>query len=151
MHRNAPAAEAPARSPAAEHPKAAPAAGNPKAAPADRDAAARAETIARVEAGARMLDARFGIPFTPFRIGWDGLLGLIPGIGDAVMLLPATWMLGEAARAGARRSTMIRMGLNWGIDFAIGAIPLLGDLFDIAWKANLRNAALLRADLESRG
>lgn len=76
-------------------------------------------------------------------IGLDPVLGLVPGLGDAVGALLAAWILFEAIRAGAPRATLLRMASNVAIDAFIGAVPVLGDVFDIVWKANLKNVALL--------
>jgi len=102
----------------------------------------------RADRIARLMDAQFKLPIINMPIGLDGLIGLIPGIGDAVVLLPSAWMLQRGWHHGARKRTLARMGMNSGIDFVIGAIPLVGDIFDIGFKANLRNAALLRKDLK---
>jgi hypothetical protein len=80
-------------------------------------------------------------------IGLDPILGLIPGAGDAAGAVLAGWILVEAIRLGASRATVIRIAGNVAIDAAVGAVPLLGDIFDFAWKANLRNVALLERHL----
>ncbi|KNG92895.1 DUF4112 domain-containing protein [Pseudaestuariivita atlantica] len=111
------------------------------------DHAARLDRVDRI---ARRMDRAFRVPVVGMRVGYDSILGLIPGIGDALALAPAGYILLEAHRLGASLGTLARMGANVGIDFVIGAIPLIGDLFDIGWKANTRNAALLRRDLSRR-
>ena len=80
-------------------------------------------------------------------LGLDPILGLIPGIGDAAGAVLAAWILLEAFRVGASRATLVRMAGNVALDAAVGAVPLLGDIFDFAWKANLRNVALLERHL----
>ena len=80
-------------------------------------------------------------------IGLDGLLGLIPGIGDVIGGVISTIIIVQAHRAGVPRATLMRMVANVGIDSALGSIPLVGDLFDFAWKANTKNANLYRAAL----
>ena len=107
--------------------------------------------LRRIDNVAGLMDAQFRIPLTGLRIGLDGLIGLVPGIGDAVVFIPSAWMIERGWHHGARKRTLARMALNSGIDLVIGAIPLVGDLFDIGWKANLRNAALLRRDLTGAG
>jgi hypothetical protein len=97
-----------------------------------------------------LLDARFQIPGTSMRIGLDGLLGLIPGIGDTITTLLALLILGEAIQRRCRPSTLLKMAANIGIDWLIGLLPIAGDVFDILFKANLRNLALLEQDLASR-
>lgn len=109
---------------------------------AEIDAAER-----RLEQLAALLDSAWSIPGTSIRFGADSLLGFIPGIGDALGLLLSGYIVSEAKRLGAPPSLIARMSVNVGIDAAIGAIPVLGDLFDVAFKANLRNAALLREHL----
>ncbi|MCL3880730.1 DUF4112 domain-containing protein [Marivita sp. GX14005] len=109
-----------------------------------------AERLARLERIATTLDSRFRVPGIGLRIGWDSILGLIPGLGDAVTVLPAGYFLYEGYRMGARRRVLARMGLNSGIDFLVGSVPLVGDLFDAGFKANLRNIALLKAEMQHK-
>lgn len=100
----------------------------------------------RVEAlrrWATLLDAAFGIPGTRFRVGLDALIGLVPGVGDAVSGVFSAALIVQAARMGIPRVVLGRMAANVLIDVLVGAIPFLGDLFDVGWKANLRNVALL--------
>ena len=93
---------------------------------------------------ADLMDSRFRVPGTSIRFGLDGLIGLIPGIGDGLVTLPAFYILARAHRLGAPTSLLVRMAANVGIDFLIGSIPLIGDLLDVGYKANRRNVALLR-------
>ena len=93
------------------------------------------------------MDSAFRLPVVGVRVGWDAILGLVPGVGDALALLPSAYILKEAHRMGAPRHLLARMGLNTGIDLVIGAIPVVGDLFDIGWKSKLRNVALLERHL----
>lgn len=104
--------------------------------------------LKQVEQFARMMDAQFKIPFTRFSIGLDGIIGLLPGIGDGAAFLMALYPVVLAHRSGASFWLKLRMVMNIGIDTVIGSIPLIGDLFDIGFKANLRNAKLLRKFLE---
>ncbi len=106
--------------------------------------------LERLEQLARLMDSRFRIPGTGIRFGLDPILGLVPGLGDAAAALPALYILFEARRMGVPVSLRIRMIVNIAIDFLIGAIPLVGDLFDVGFKANNRNVALLRRHLERR-
>jgi Domain of unknown function (DUF4112) len=91
-----------------------------------------------------LLDEAFRIPGTSFRFGIDGLIGLVPGLGDVLagllsLVIPvAAWM------RGVPYVTLLRMGLNIGIGVLVGSIPLLGDIFDMAWKPNRRNYRLLQ-------
>jgi len=87
------------------------------------------------------------VPGTSIRFGFDPILGLVPGLGDAVGAVLAAWVLIEAFRMGASRATLLRMAGNVALDAGLGAIPVFGDLFDFAWKANLRNVALLERHL----
>lgn len=101
------------------------------------------QRTARARRVARLWDGVLRIPGTPFAIGLDPLLGLIPGVGDAVGAGVSAWLVLEAARLGTPASTLVQMLTNVAIDALIGAIPVAGDVFDFAWKANLRNVALL--------
>jgi hypothetical protein len=105
------------------------------------------QRVARLRRVAWWLDEGIRIPGTRFRIGLDPILGLLPGIGDAVGAIMAGSVLLEAARSGVGRFTFIRMALNVGLDALLGAIPVLGDLFDAGWKANTRNLVLLERHL----
>ena len=106
--------------------------------------------LKRVRLLSRLLDEQFRIPGTMQRVGLDGLLGLIPGIGDAAGALLSTYILYEAIRLGVPSMVLLRMIANIGIDTVGGAIPIVGDIFDMAWKANKKNAALLHAYLASQ-
>jgi Domain of unknown function (DUF4112) len=104
-------------------------------------------SLRRVARLAYWLDDRFRIPGTNRRVGLDGLVGLLPGIGDVGTSLIAAYILLEAARLGVPKAVLARMLANIGVDFAVGLVPLVGDLADLAWKANRRNAHLLRDHL----
>ena len=106
--------------------------------------------LKRVRLLSRLLDEQFRIPGTTQRVGLDGLIGLIPGVGDAAGTLLSAYILYEAIRLGAPPSVLLRMAANIGIDAVVGAIPVAGDLFDIVWKANKRNATLLHAYLAAQ-
>jgi hypothetical protein len=94
-----------------------------------------------------LLDEAFVIPGTGIRMGLDGIIGLVPGLGDVLAgLLSLVIPLAAWAR-GVPYVTLARMGVNLGIEVLVGSIPLFGDLFDIAWKANRRNYRLLRRHL----
>ena len=107
-------------------------------------------TVRRLQKLAYWLDDRFRLPGTNMRIGLDGLLGFIPGIGDAATALLSAYIIAEAYRLGVPPSHLVRMGANVGIDALVGSVPILGDIFDVRWKANRRNVALLLRHLESR-
>jgi hypothetical protein len=104
---------------------------------------ADAATIARMRRVARILDSAFGIPGTSIRFGLDPIIGLVPGLGDAAGAVLAAWIVLLAARVGAPTSVVLRMLTNVAVDAVAGAIPFLGDLFDMGWKANTRNLDLL--------
>ncbi len=101
--------------------------------------------LRRLDRLSRLLDSAFPIPGTRFRVGLDGIFGLIPGIGDAVGATLSTYIIFEAARLGVPGRVLLRMIGNVAVETLVGAFPIVGDIFDIAWKANLRNVALLRA------
>jgi hypothetical protein len=97
-----------------------------------------------------VLDAQWSIPGTRYRVGLDGLVGLIPGVGDAAGALLSTYILYEALRLGAPRRVLLRMAANIALESVVGAFPVVGDLFDVAWQANTKNVALLQAALAAR-
>lgn len=92
---------------------------------------------------AELLDSRFTIPGTKIKVGIDPILGLVSGIGDLASAFLSIYFMFYAAKSGAKSSVLIRMFVNILADLTIGAIPILGDIFDVTWKANLRNAKLL--------
>jgi hypothetical protein len=104
--------------------------------------------IARLERLADRLDTRFSL--FGVRFGWDSILGLIPGVGDAATALPGLYIIAEATRLGARGHVLARMALNTTADVVIGGVPFLGDLFDVGFKANRRNVALLKREMARR-
>ncbi len=108
----------------------------------------RQERIARIEALASLLDTAFIIPGTNLRFGFDALVGLVPGIGDALTTALSLWLVKEAHALGAPRHLIARMLGNIAIDGAVGAVPFLGDAFDLVWKSNRRNLYLLRRHIE---
>ncbi len=91
---------------------------------------------------AHLMDSSIRLP-GGFRIGLDGIIGLVPGIGDAVGLLISSYLIGKAATLGASRPLLARMVGNVLLETGLGSIPLVGDLFDFAFKANNRNMRLL--------
>ncbi len=96
---------------------------------------------------AHLLDDFFRIPGTPIRLGLDGLIGLIPGLGDVLAGIASFVLVFAAWVRGVPYITLARMMVNLGLDVLIGAIPLFGDIFDIAYKANRRNYRLLTRHL----
>jgi hypothetical protein len=95
-----------------------------------------------------LLDNSIPIPGTRYRIGLEAIIGLVPGLGDLVGGGFSAWIILQAARLGAPPSVLARMGWNLLVDIAVGAIPLLGDLFDAGYKANMRNLALLEGHVQ---
>lgn len=98
---------------------------------------------------ATWLDDRFEIPGTHIRFGLDALIGLIPGIGDALAALASLFIVFSAWKRGAARITVLRMMLNLVVEDTLGAIPIIGDIAHVAWKANRRNYNLLIRDQQS--
>jgi hypothetical protein len=92
---------------------------------------------------ARLFDAAFRIPGTSFRFGIDPLIGLVPGLGDLTSPLLTIFILWQGARMRVPKIVLARMVLNALIDAGVGAIPVLGDAFDFAWRSNEWNMALL--------
>jgi hypothetical protein len=111
----------------------------------------RAARIARIDALATLLDTAFILPGTGIRFGVDAIIGLIPGIGDAVTTVMSLYIVREARALGAPRHLVARMLINVALDSVVGAVPLVGDAFDVMWRANRRNIALLRNHLSARG
>lgn len=109
------------------------------------------QRLEHVEALARLMDSRFKIPGIPIPLGLDTLIGFIPGIGDTIGLGVSGYIMTHARALGASKRLLLRMGGNVFVDWLIGLIPLIGDIFDWGWQANNRNAALLRAHLENEG
>ncbi len=102
--------------------------------------------VRRLRRIAQLLDNRFRLPGTRIRFGYDAIVGLVPGAGDLLTTLIGLYIVLEARRLGATRWTVVRMLGNLGIDFVAGAVPLVGDLLDVALKANVRNLRLLGID-----
>ena len=100
--------------------------------------------LRRLDRLAWILDSSIPLPGTKFRIGLDGLIGLVPGIGDAVGALLSSYIIAQAAGSGAPASVLTRMGLNVLVESFVGLVPIIGDLFDFGFKANARNVRLLR-------
>lgn len=100
--------------------------------------------LRRVESLAKLMDSQFSIPGTKFRFGFDGIIGLIPGAGDFSTFAVSSYMLWLMAHNGASGFVMARMVVNVFIDAVVGAIPFVGDLFDFAFKANMRNMRLMQ-------
>ncbi|HEV8456310.1 MAG TPA: DUF4112 domain-containing protein [Gemmatimonadales bacterium] len=102
----------------------------------------------RLRTLSRLLDSAFVIPGTRYRIGLDGIIGLVPGIGDAIGAIFSIYIIFQAARLGVPKFTLARMIGNVGVDTIVGEIPLLGDLFDIGFKSNIRNLSLIEQHVQ---
>ncbi len=100
---------------------------------------------------ADLLDTKWTIPGTGVRIGLDPLIGLVPGIGDATSLGLSGYLVYRAHRLGVPKRTKLRMLWNLALDALLGSIPLVGDLFDLVFRANRRNLALLERHLARVG
>ena len=103
---------------------------------------------ADIERLARWLDAKYRIPGTSIRFGYDSIIGLIPGIGDTITGALGLYIIARAHRLGAPKHVLARMLGNVVVDSLVGAIPILGDLFDVAFKSNTANIKLLLKHLE---
>ena len=105
--------------------------------------------IRRVRRLARYLDDWVRIPGTRWRIGLDSMIGIVPGLGDALTLGASVYIIRKAYLLGTPSKTMGRMIGNIAVDLLVGTIPLLGDIFDARWKANRRNVELLLRHMET--
>src|SRR4026209_1610078 len=109
------------------------------------------QSMARLEALAQLMDGAFVIPGTTIRFGLDGIIGLIPVAGDMIAGLVSTYLIWEARQLGAPNWLIARMLANTLLDTTIGAIPVLGDAFDVLFRANMKNMALLRRPRKEKG
>ncbi|MCG7391930.1 DUF4112 domain-containing protein [Microvirga sp. ACRRW] len=107
----------------------------------------REDSLARITLLARLMDNAFLIPGLNRRIGFDAVLGLVPGVGDVLSAALASYIIWEARRLGLPRWKIARMVGNVAVDTAIGAIPLAGDVFDVFFKANARNMRIIHDHL----
>lgn len=109
--------------------------------PSDRGrrSADHGRRVRRLSALGYWLDDRFRIPGIGVRVGLDGILGLIPGVGDTATLVLSAWIVVEGWRLGVPKRTLARMSAEVGLDYILGLVPVVGDMFDIGFKANRRN------------
>ena len=107
----------------------------------------KTSTLRRVRRVSYLLDNAIPIPGTGYRIGLDPIIGLLPGGGDVLGTIISSYIVVEAARLGVSRSTLVEMVLNILLETVSGSIPVLGDLVDAAWKANVKNVELLEKEL----
>ena len=92
---------------------------------------------------AKFLDTKFVIPGTKIRFGLDAIIGLFPGIGDAISAALGSYIIIAAQQSGVPKPVLLRMLANLGLDTVVGSVPVLGTIFDVVYKSNARNAALL--------
>jgi len=110
----------------------------------------REQRLARLDALAKLLDVAFIVPGTNVRYGIDGLIGLIPVVGDIITTAISLWLVREARALGAPWHVTLRMLGNVALDGAVGMVPLVGDAFDVMFRANVRNVKLLRRWMEKQ-
>ena len=108
----------------------------------------REQRLARLEAVAKLLDVAFILPGTNIRYGIDGIIGLIPVVGDIIATALSLWLVREARALGAPWHVTARMLGNVAIQGVVGTVPVAGDAFDVLFRANMRNARLLRRWLD---
>ena len=111
----------------------------------------REQRIARLQAIAQLLDVAFVVPGTNIRYGLDGLIGLIPVVGDLLTTALSLWVVREARALGAPRFLVARMLTNVALHSVIGMVPAVGDAFDVMWRTNMRNMRLLRKWIDKNG
>ena len=110
----------------------------------------REQRLARLEALAKLLDVAFVVPGTNIRYGIDGLIGLVPVIGDIITTAISLWLVKEARALGAPWHVTARMLGNVALDGAVGIVPFVGDAFDVMFRANIRNMRMLRKWLDKQ-
>jgi hypothetical protein len=113
-------------------------------------AASRRAALERLEWLAHIMDTAIVLPGN-IRIGADAVIGLLPGIGDAITTGLSLWIVKEAHALGAPKHVLTRMVGNVAVDALTGVVPILGDAFDVIWRANRRNVRLLREHFEREG
>jgi Domain of unknown function (DUF4112) len=115
------------------------------------NAAETLKTLNRLKLLARFMDSGWSIPFTKIRFGADPVLGLIPGGGDMVAMLISLYVVVKAYEMGVPNSLLLKMVGNIAIDTGLGTVPVLGDIFDVFFKSNIRNTDLLHDFLMKNG
>ena len=109
----------------------------------------RVARVARLRSLATLLDTAIRLP-GGIRVGADAVIGLAPGVGDALTTAMAAYIVYEAHRLGVPKHKLVRMAANVAIDGILGAVPVLGDIFDAAFKANIRNIAIIEDHFAGR-
>ncbi len=110
---------------------------------------AKASKLQHLRRYSHFLDSAFRVPGTRYRFGLDPIIGLIPGGGDVVGGLLSAYIFFHALQLGVPKGTLLRMVSNIMIDILVGTVPVMGDLFDAAWKANIKNVDLLEVYINS--
>ncbi len=109
--------------------------------------AAKLKKLKKLKTISKVLDNAIPIPGTKYKIGLDPIIGLFPAVGDYLTLFVSGYIVFEAASLGAKQETLVKMAANILVDSLVGSVPVAGDLFDVAWKANQQNLELLEKDL----
>ena len=104
----------------------------------------RADVERSLDQLSRAMDGLFRIPGTGWRIGLDALVGLVPGVGDFATTAVSLYILAAGVRYRVPKATLLRMASNIAVDYLLGAVPFVGDIFDAAWKSNQMNVELLK-------
>lgn len=107
--------------------------------------------IERINQLAEWLDSSIRIPGTNHHIGWDVIIGLLPGIGDLASTTLSVWIINESRKLGVSKFTLFRMIARTTLDTLIGSIPLVGDVFDAVFKSNTKNLKLLQKSINQQG
>ncbi|MBR1224155.1 DUF4112 domain-containing protein [Bradyrhizobium sp. AUGA SZCCT0176] len=110
----------------------------------------REQRLARLEALSKLLDVAFIVPGTNIRYGIDGLIGLIPVVGDIITTAISLWVVREARALGAPWHITTRMLANVALDGVVGLVPVAGDAFDVMFRANVRNVRMLKRWLDKQ-
>lgn len=105
--------------------------------------------LAQLRGLTRVLDGAITIPGTGIRVGLDPIIGLLPVVGDWIGAALSGWIIVQGARLGASRATLMRMTGNLVVDLVVGSVPVLGDIFDLGFRANDRNLALITTHMQA--
>ena len=97
------------------------------------------------------LDGLFRVPGTGWKFGLDGLIGLVPNVGDTLTSVASFYILVAGVRYGVPKITLLRMAMNIAVDYLLGSVPVIGDAFDFIWKANQMNMELIRTRASGKG
>ncbi|PSN12377.1 DUF4112 domain-containing protein [filamentous cyanobacterium CCT1] len=110
--------------------------------------ASQLRNLNRIRRISRLMDTAFKIPVLGLKVGWDPVLGLIPGLGDLIATATSAYVIVLAARFRLPRGILAQMIFNIGLEAVVGTVPLVGDIFDAFYKSNVRNLKLLEAHLQ---